>query len=354
MNNFYKFILAIAIASLALVAGKKALVHQDSAKSPVYFFNWGDYVDPDLIKEFEEETGYEVIYESFDSNEAMIAKVLGGATPYDLVVPSEYTVEIMRDKGLLKPLDKNRLEGLGNIDPKFLDRSFDPDNKYSIPYLWGSLGIVYNSKYYKEEDFSSWKNLWDPKFEDQILLYDGAREVMGLGLLAKGYSLNTKDPKILKEVQEDIFPLMDRAQAILADEIKMYLALEESNVGFTFSGEAVVAMEDNEDLAYTIPKEGSNIWFDNLVIPSTCQNEEGAYALINFFLRPDVAARNADYIGYSTPNQGALDLLDEEVKNDPTLYPSDEIIEKLEVFEDLGQETTILYNDLFLETKIGK
>lgn len=354
MNNFYKFILAIAIASLALVAGKKALVHQDSAKSPVYFFNWGDYVDPDLIKEFEEETGYEVIYESFDSNEAMIAKVLGGATPYDLVVPSEYTVEIMRDKGLLKPLDKNRLEGLGNIDPKFLDRSFDPDNKYSIPYLWGSLGIVYNSKYYKEEDFSSWKNLWDPKFKDQILLYDGAREVMGLGLLAKGYSLNTKDPKILKEVQEDLFPLMDRAQAILADEIKMYLALEESNVGFTFSGEAVVAMEDNEDLAYTIPKEGSNIWFDNLVIPSTCQNEEGAYALINFFLRPDVAARNADYIGYSTPNQGALDLLDEEVKNDPTLYPSDEIIEKLEVFEDLGQETTILYNDLFLETKIGK
>lgn len=354
MNNFYKFVLAIVIASLALVAGKKALVHQDTGKSPVYFFNWGDYVDPDLIKEFEEETGYEVIYESFDSNEAMIAKVMGGATPYDLVVPSEYTVEIMRDKGLLRPLDKNRLEGLDNIDPKFLDRSFDPGNKYSIPYFWGTLGIVYNSKYYKEEDFSSWKKLWDPKFEDQILFYDGAREVMGLGLLAKGYSLNTKDPKILKEVQKDLFPLMDRAQAILADEIKMYLALEESNVGFTFSGEAMVAMEDNEDLAYTIPREGSNIWFDNLVIPSTCQNEEGAYALINFFLRPDVAARNADYIGYSTPNQGALDLMDEEVKNDPTLYPSDEIIEKLEVFEDLGQETTILYNDLFLESKIGK
>lgn len=356
MNKVYKFFLAvIALIALCFI-GKNALNPTSAEKGDnktIYFYNWGDYIDPEILKNFEKESGYKVVYETFDSNEAMITKVEQGATSYDLVVPSDYTVEMMKEKDLLLPLDHSKIKGLENIDPRFMDLAYDRKNVYSVPYFWGTFGIVYDKTKYKAEDFESWRNLWDPKFENEILIFDGARETLGIGLLANGYSLNTKDKKTLELVRDDLKGFMKNVKAILADEIRMYMGQGEASVGICFNGDAAIALEENENLGYVIPKEGSNIWFDTLVIPKTAKNKEGAYALISYLLRPDVAAKNAEYIWYSSPNKEAKKLLDKEALEDPTLYPPDDIINKLEVFEHLGQETTILYNDLFLELKIS-
>lgn len=356
MNKVYKFFLGVIGLIVLFFLGRNILSPHSAgsaSSNTIYFYNWGDYIDPEILKDFEKETGYKVVYETFDSNEAMITKVEQGATSYDLVVPSDYTVEMMREKDLLLPLDHSKIRGLENIDPRFMDLPYDKGNVYSVPYFWGSLGIVYDKTKYKAEDFESWRNLWDKKFEGEILIFDGARETLGIGLLANGYSLNTKDEKILKQVRDDLKGFMKNVKAILADEIRMYLTQGEASVGICFNGDAALALEENENLAYAIPKEGSNIWFDTLVIPKTAKNKEGAYALISYLLRPEVAAKNAEYIWYSTPNKKAKELLDPEALEDPTLYPPDNIVNKLEVFENLGQESTILYNDLFLELKIS-
>lgn len=355
MNKLYKFFLGILAVVIVLFSFKSSLNKELKGKdnNTIYFYNWGDYIDPEILSEFEKETGYTVIYETFDSNEAMITKVQQASTAYDLVIPSDYTIQMMVEKDLLLPLDYSKIKGMENIDSHFLNQGFDPNNKYSIPYFWGSVGILYNTKQYSEEEMSSWKNLWDKKYENEILIYDGAREIIGLGLQANGYSLNTTDTKILNDVTEDLKGFMSNVKAILGDEINLYMVQEEAPIGITFSGIAVSAINENESLNYVIPKEGSNIWFDNIVIPKTSQNKEGAYALINYLLRPDVAAKNADYVWYSTPNKEAMKLIDPEALEDPTLYPGDEIIERLEPYEYLGQEMTIIYNDLFLELKIS-
>lgn len=355
MNKVYKFFLASLLAIALLFAVKILIVGngQISDSNTLYLYNWGDYIDPDLIDKFEEESGYKVVMETYDSNEAMITKIKQKSTNFDICIPSEYAVEMMRDQGLLEKLDHSKIVGLDNIDERFLDVAYDPGNEYSIPYLWGTFGIVYNTKKYQESDFSSWKNLWDKKFKGEILSFDGARETLGIGLLANNLSLNTTDPKKLVEVRNELIGFMGNVKAILADEIRMYMALEEANVGITFSGDASSAIESNENLSYAIPKEGSNIWFDTMVIPKTSKNQKAAYAFINFMLEPENAAQNADYIWYATPNKKALDLIDPEARNDKTLYPDDDVIDKLEVFKALDKESTILYNDLFLDLKIS-
>lgn len=355
MNKVYKFFLSSLLAIVLLFAVKILIVGngQISGSDTLYLYNWGDYIDPDLIDKFEEESGYKVVMETYDSNEAMITKIKQKSTNFDICIPSEYAVEMMRDQGLLEKLDHKKIVGLDNIDERFLDVAYDPGNEYSIPYLWGTFGIVYNTKKYDESDFSSWKNLWDKKFEGEILSFDGARETLGIGLLANNLSLNTTDPKKLVEVRDELIGFMGNVKAILADEIRMYMALEEANVGITFSGDASSAIESNENLSYAIPKEGSNIWFDTMVIPKTSKNQKAAYAFINFMLEPENAAQNADYIWYATPNKKALDLIDPEARNDKTLYPDDDVIDKLEVFKALDKESTILYNDLFLDLKIS-
>lgn len=355
MNKVYKFFLASLLAIALLFAAKILIVGsgQISDSNTLYLYNWGDYIDPDLIDKFEEESGYKVVMETYDSNEAMITKIKQKSTNFDICIPSEYAVEMMRDQGLLEKLDHKKIVGLDNIDERFLDVAYDPGNEYSIPYLWGTFGIVYNTNKYDESDFESWKNLWDKKFEGEILSFDGARETLGIGLLANNLSLNTTDPKKLVEVRDELIGFMGNVKAILADEIRMYMALEEANVGITFSGDASSAIESNENLSYAIPKEGSNIWFDTMVIPKTSKNQKAAYAFINFMLEPENAAQNADYIWYATPNKKALDLIDPEARNDKTLYPDDDVIDKLEVFKALDKESTILYNDLFLDLKIS-
>lgn len=323
-----------------------------SGDTIVNFYNWGDYIDPSLLEEFEEETGYHVVYETFDSNEALISKIRQGGTPYDVTVPSDYMIKQMKEENLLLPLDYSLLPNAQNIDERFLDLEFDPKNEFSLPYFWGTLGFLYNTKEYSEEDFQTWDALWNPEFRNKILIYDGAREVMGIGLQSLGYSLNEKSDEALELATVKLKRMMPNIRAMVSDELKMYMAQEEAPVGITFSGEASQAIQKNPDLAYTVPKEGSNIWFDNIVIPKTARNLKGAHALIDFLMRPDIAARNAEYITYATPNKAAYPLLPKEVIEDEAFYPSDELIAKLEAYKGLGKAKLIQYNDDFLEVKI--
>lgn len=317
----------------------------------ISFYNWGDYIDPDIISQFEEESGYRVIYETFDSNEAMFAKVQQGGTTYDIIVPSEYMIESMIEENMLQPLNYDLLPNFKNIDDRFKDLAFDPQNKYSIPYFWGTLGIVYNPDEIGFE-IEKWDDLWDESLRNKILLIDGAREVMGIGLQSLGFSLNETDDTALAVATAKMKALMPNVIALAADEIKMHLVQNEAPIGVTFSGEAATAMEDNEDLVYVVPAEGSNMWFDNIVIPVNAKNSEGAHALIDYLMRPDIAAQNAEYIGYATPNREAMALLDPEITEDEAFYPSDDLIAHLEVYADLGKQKKIQFNDLFLEIKM--
>lgn len=318
----------------------------------IVFYNWGDYIDPEVLAEFEEETGYSVIYDTFDSNEAMVAKIQQGGTAYDVAVPSEYMIEQMIEDDLLLELDHSLLPNLEHIDSDFLDLEFDPANRYSIPYFWGTLGVIYNTDYIEEGEIQSWNDLWNPEYRNEIMVYDGAREVLGIGLQSLGYSLNETDSDRLEEATAKMKALMPNILALVADEMKMHLINEEAYMGITFSGEAAMAIWESENLAYVVPEEGSNLWFDNVVIPYNAQNVEGAHALIDFLLRPDIAARNAEYVGYSSPNESAIAIMDPEITSDEAFYPSDELIDKLEVYRGLPQDKLIEYNNLFLEIKI--
>ena len=342
------------VVSCLVLFGMRKNFETATAGDPqtIIVYNWGDYIDPELITQFEQETGYKVIYETFDSNEAMLTKIKQGGTNYDIAIPSEYTIHKMVEENLLEKLDYSKIKGMEHIDPRFLHQSFDPENAYSIPYFWGTLGIVYNKKVYPEGMISEWRDLWNADLKDSILFIDGAREMMGIALQTQGHSLNEKDEAIVKEAGKFLKTLMPNAKAIIADEMKTYMALEEASIGVSFSGEAAKMLEKNEKLTYVLPEEGTNLWFDNIVIPKTAKNYDGAYRFISFLLRPDVAAKNAEYVGYSTPNKDALELLPEEVTSNETFYPTDEQMENMEVYENLGSELLGLYNDLFLEAKI--
>jgi spermidine/putrescine transport system substrate-binding protein len=325
-----------------------------SGANTLTIYNWGDYIDPELITEFEEETGLKVIYQTFDSNEAMMTKVNQGGTTFDISIPSEYAISKMKDEGLLLPIDHTLIPNLPNIDARFMDLSFDPGNAYSIPYFWGTVGIIYNTELLEGRTFKSWNDLWSPDLRNQILLVDGAREVIGFGLNSLQYSLNDTNEEHLQAAKNKLGTLYPNIKAIVGDEIKMLLAGEEAAVGVVWSGDAAEIMDENDKLDYVIPEEGSNLWFDNMVIPKTARNVKGAHQFINFMLDPEHAAQNAEYVGYSTPNAKAFELLPEEISQDERFYPSSELTNKLEVYDNLGKKMLSHYNELFLEFKMHK
>lgn len=356
MKDILRVGLAIlAVSAILLVINAQLNKgHIGTGKGSITVYNWGEYIDPDLLKQFEKETGIKVIYETFDSNEAMMAKIEQGGTSYDISVPSEYMVEIMAEKDLLLPIDYSKIPNLKNIAPYFLDLPFDPENKYSIPYFWGTLGVAFNPKLLDGQTFESWDNLWDPSLNQQIILVDSAREAIGMGLNSLGYSLNSTDLDQLHEAAKKLEKLSPNVKAIVGDEVTQLMVNNEAAVALTWSGQAADMMYENEDIDYIVPKEGSNLWFDNMVIPRTATNIEGAHEFINFMLDAEVAAQNADYVGYSTPNVAAMDLMDPEVTGDERFYPDEETREHLEVYKNLGLEMLGHYNDLFLEFKMKK
>ena len=360
MKKLVSLIVAI-LAMVAILFGVKNMlqakesteeVETSSEQQQLFLFNWGNYIDPELIKEFEAETGIQVIYETFDSNDAMEAKLKQGGTRYDIVFPSESSITKLVNQNLLQKLDHSKIKGLENISSFLLNSPVDQGNQYTIPYFWGTVGIMVNTKYIDPESIQTWNDLWKEDFKNKVLVLDGNREALGMALQSLGYSLNSKNEDELKAAEQKLKELKPNVRAVLNEEIKTMMKLEEAPIGMGYSGDAAAVAEENPNVQYILPKDGSAVWTDNFAIAHTAVNIEGAYAFINFMLRPENAARNAEYVGYSTPNEKAKELMDPEVTSDETYYPSEEIINSLEHYEYLGNDWIQKYNEAFLDFKM--
>jgi spermidine/putrescine-binding protein len=315
----------------------------------LYVLNWGDYIDEDVLTEFiEAHPEIEMHYDTTTSNEEMLIQVQNDSSIYDLCVPSDYTISKMRQMDLLQPLDFNKIPNFSNIDPSFLGKEFDPNNRYSIPYMWGTVGIVYNTAMVGEP-VDSWESLWDPEYENQIIMYDSIRDSMGVALKKLGYSLNATDPDQIAAAEAELVRQKPLVLAYLVDDIRERMISGSAAFGVMYAGDALYCIEENPDLAYVVPKEGSNIWFDNIVLMKNSKNAEAAHIFINYLCDAEIAKRNSEYIGYSTPNQAAMAQMD-EWNQDPVFNPSRDVIDRCEAFVDLG-ETISLYNDAWLRIK---
>ncbi|MBZ6007234.1 MAG: ABC transporter substrate-binding protein [Paraclostridium dentum] len=319
------------------------------SKKVLNVYNVGDYIDENIITLFEEKTGIDVQYETYDTNEMMYQKVKSGSTNYDLIFPSDYMVEKMKSEGLLQKIDFKNIPNMKYIDKSFLNPIYDETNEYSVPYMWGTFGILYNKKMVKEP-VDSWNILWNPKYKGNIMMFDSVRDTMGISLKRLGYSMNTTNPKEINEAMKELMKQKDLVLAYVNDEGKDRLLGEEVAMGIAYSGDAVTLMEENPNLAYAIPKEGTNKWVDAMAIPKSAQNKKEAEMFINFLLDPEIAKMNAEYIGYSTPNVGALKLLDKEVTSNPVAYPPKSVMDKTETFIDLGNKLR-LYDEAWIKLK---
>ncbi|GFP76883.1 ABC transporter substrate-binding protein [Clostridium fungisolvens] len=341
-------LIASILICTSLLAGCNSK-SSESGKKVLNVYNVGDYIDEDLLKQFEDKTGIKVNYETYDTNEIMYQKLKGGNSSYDIVVPSDYMVEKMIKEDMLEKIDFSKVENYKNIDEKFKNLSYDPKNEYSVPYMWGTYGILYNKKLVKDP-VDSWNILWNTKYKGQIFMIESIRDSIGVSLRRLGYSLNTtKDDEIAK-AKEELIKQKPLVLAYVNDEVKDRMVAEEAALAVVYSGDAVTMKQKNANLEYVIPNEGSNKWFDTLCIPKNAKHKTEAEQFINFLLDPEVAKQNTEYIGYSTPNKAALELLDDKIKSDPTAYPSEDALKKCEVFVDLG-ENLKKYDDAWLQVK---
>ena len=323
------------------------------SEEQVIVYNWGEYIDPDVITMFEEETGISVIYEEFETNEIMYPKIKSGAIAYDVVCPSDYMIERMVREDLLAEINWDNVPNIKNIDPTYMDqsKSFDPDNAYSVPYCFGTVGILYN-KTMVDEPIDSWNVLWDPKYTDNILMQDSVRDAFAVALKRKGYSLNSTDVNELEEATADLIEQKPLVQAYVIDQVRDKMIGNEAAIGVIYSGEAIYTQWENENLEYVIPKEGSNVWIDSWVIPKNAQNKENGEKFINFLCRPDIALMNFEYITYSTPNKEARALIeDEELRNSTIAFPTADMLKDCETFRFLGNDADAFYNELWNKVK---
>lgn len=333
-----------------------------SGSNELYVYNWGEYIDEDVIDQFEEETGIKVIYDMFETNEEMYPVIEAGGVNYDVVCPSDYMIQKMRENDLLAEINFDNVSNLDQIDPTYLEmsKSFDPENKYSVPYTWGTVGILYNTKKLEELGMdvpTKWSDLWDERLDGEILMQDSVRDAFMVALKKDGYSMNSDNEDELQQAKQDLIDQKPLVQAYVIDQVRDKMIGGEAAISVIYSGEMLYIQNEVKDLSldydlkYVIPEEGTNLWIDSWVIPKNAKNKENAEKWIDFLCRPEIAKQNFDYITYSTPNKGAFDLLDEEIQNNKALFPDIDSLKDSEVFEYLGDEVDAVYNELWKEVK---
>lgn len=322
--------------------------------------NWGEYMsidEPDMLDvndAFEAITGISVNYKTYASNETLYSKLRSGGASYDIVIPSDYMLSKMIEEGLLQKLDYNNIPNLANINPTFLNPEYDPENEYSVPYLWGMVCIIYNTTMVDEE-ITGWGALWDEKYAGNILMFNNPRDAFGVALTYLGYSQNTEDVAELEHAAVILQEQKEIVQGYVMDEIFDKMEGGSAAIAPYYAGDAVIMIEDNPDLTYCVPEEGTNQFVDAICIPTTAKNKEAAEMYINFLCEAEIAYLNCDYTGYSTPNSAAFELLDEEVQTNSLCYPSDEyLMNNTEVFINLSPETNELTQTLWNQLKIGQ
>ena len=330
--------------------------------SELYVYNWGEYIDEDVISQFEEETGITVVYDLFETNEEMYPVIEAGAVNYDVVCPSDYMIQKMRENDLLAELNFDNIPNIDQIDPAYMEMSqaFDPENKYSVPYCWGTVGILYNTKLLEELGVpapTKWADLWDERLSGEILMQDSVRDAFMVALKKDGYSMNSESKDELEQAKQELIDQKPLVQAYVIDQVRDKMIGGEAAVGVIYSGEMLYIQDEvanlglDYNLEYVIPEEGTNLWLDSWVIPKNAKNKENAEKWIDFMCRPEIAKANFEYITYSTPNKGAFELLDEDMQNNKAVFPDIDSLKDSEVYQYLGDDTDAIYNELWKEVK---
>ncbi|MDK2866476.1 MAG: spermidine/putrescine transport system substrate-binding protein [Clostridiales bacterium] len=323
----------IGVLLMVLVMSVSGCKKDDQVVLNVY--NWGDYIDESIFDTFEEETGIKVNYETYATNEEMYTKIKNGGSNYDIAIPSDYMIEKMIKEDMLEPLNMDSIPNFANIDDQFKDLAFDPQNKYSIPYFWGTVGIIYNTDLI-EEEIDSWDALWNPKYAGMFTMVDSQRDSIMVALKKLGYSMNTKSVAELEEAKALLIEQKPLVLAYVGDNVKDMLISGEAAMAVVWSGEASTVIQEYDNFKYALPKEGSNKWFDNIVIPKGSEHVAEAHQFIDFLCRGDIGFLNADYVGYATCNTETMELLDPALMGTTYAYPDKALLENFEVFLDPG------------------
>ena len=326
-----------------------------SAQEVVNVFNWEDYIDESVLAQFEQETGIHVNYMRFTTNEDMIVQVEANPGAFDVCFPSDYIVERMLSKDMLAEIDYDKVPNAQYILENLRSPDYDPNNVHSLPYMWGTVGILYNTTMV-EEPVNSWGILWDSKYKSNVFMLDSFRDSMGVALKYLGHSMNTRDIIALESCKDKLIEQKKNGivKAYQVDETKDKMVAGEAALAVMWSGDAQYAIDLNPDLAYSIPSEGSNIWIDAMVIPKNAQNMDNALKFIDFLCRPDIAQKNCEAIWYSSPNSGAIELMGADYTDNPVMNPTDEEVARCEFFHDIDETFMPVYTALWQEVKNAK
>lgn len=324
-----------------------------NSENTLTVLNYGKYMEPEVLEMFEEETGIKVDYEEYITPENMYTKYKAGAIDYDLICTSDYMVEKLIKEGQVLEMNYDNIPLVQNLHERYFNfsKSFDPETKYSLPYFFGTVGILYNKEMVDESKVDSWDILWDTDYEGQIIMPDSVRDAFMVSLKRLGYSINTTEETQLREAQKLLLDQKSLIYSYLVDEAQDEMIAGNAAMAVVYSGEAGFAMEFNDNLAFSVPKEGSNMWIDSWFIPKTCTNQENAEKFLNFLCREDIAMMNFDYVYYATPNNKVVEQLDTELQENTTIFPPEEILNNCEVLKALDDGTTTLYSELWLELK---
>ena len=314
-------------------------------------YNWGEYIDMDLLDEFTEETGIKVLYSTYDSNENMYTKLKSGSVNYDVIIPSDYMISRLIDEDMLMKLDFSQIPNYANIDEQYKNMIYDPNNEYSVPYTWGTTGIIYNPTMV-DRPITKWADLFDTDLLDShsVLMFDNSRDCIAIALMALGYDINTTNPDEIIEAVDLLVEQKENGlvQAYVMDQIFDKMANNEAAVGVYYAGDYLIMLEDNPDLVWVQPEEGANLFLDAMCVPTTCQNYDNAMAFINFMCSNEAYVKNFDVIGYALPSSGATAMLDEEYRDSDVLYPSPEYLNTCTPFINLDQPSLELYDSEWL------
>ncbi|NLY92217.1 MAG: spermidine/putrescine ABC transporter substrate-binding protein [Firmicutes bacterium] len=346
MENKKRFLLAAILLVLAVF-----LLPSCGRDSRVVLnvYNWGDYIDESVIDLFEKKYNIRGNYDTFSTNEDMYVKIKSGGAQYDVLFPSDYTIERMIKEDMLQKLDFNNIPNYKYIEERFKNLAYDPRNEYSVPYMWGTVGILYN-KTMVDEAVTSWRILWDPKYSKQILMLDSQRDSIGVALKMLGYDMNTRKLEELEAAKEALIQQKPLVLAYVGDDVKDKMIAGEAALAVVWSGDAIYMKRENPDLEYALPKEGSNLWVDAMVVPKTSKHKAEAEKFINFMCDPEIAFKNADYIGYSSPHGEVVKMLDPDLVNDPAAYPKEEDLVNYDIFKDLADYLKV-YDRIWTEVK---
>ena len=334
---------------------------KSSEKTTIYVYNWGQYIAEgdddsiDVIAEFEKKyPNIKVQYSTFDSNETMYAKLKNGGITVDVVIPSDYMIGRMRQEGMLQELNYDNIPNAKFIDASYRGMAFDPEDKYSVPYTWGTTGIIYNSKYVDEADVTGWELLWNEKYAGKILMFDNSRDAFGIAEYLLGYSVNTTDSAELQACADKLAEQKPVVQQYVMDQIFDAMENEEAWIAPYYAGDYLTMVEENEDLAFYRPDhQGFNVFIDAMCIPTCCQEKEAAELFINFLCDPEISAANMDFIGYSVPASESKQYMDEDVVNDPVAYPDAEELRNASSFDYLPEDTSRYMESLFMSVRNG-